>query len=313
MSPKSPILLAFALLAFLAALGPSAREVARRAHERPGALSAAEDLEKRNSNAFAMILGEVRASAADLMFTKTERYLHYGVAYKPHMEINPTAVEGGAQEAEHDENVPTIIRAKADDFRGFLGDLERAVKPFRDPSKPHELSTGEELLPWYRLMTLADPHYLRGYMLGAMWLEQDKQWRQARQFLEEGIAANPQSPELWRLEVAYALLFIKTRYFNVWGDWLDRALDASNQAFSLGLQQRPEGGKEGAIRRDLVWRVDLEEDFRLAGRWRALLLRERGDNAGALAAALEFQQLAPDDTPIQDLINELKAGKQGSE
>jgi hypothetical protein len=42
--------------------------------------SMAGDLEARNKNAFALILGEIRATAADLMFIKTERYLHSGVA-----------------------------------------------------------------------------------------------------------------------------------------------------------------------------------------------------------------------------------------
>ena len=44
----------------------------------------AEALRARNSSAFAKILGELRLGAADLMFVKTERYLHGGVGYTAH-------------------------------------------------------------------------------------------------------------------------------------------------------------------------------------------------------------------------------------
>jgi len=45
----------------------------------------------RNSSAFATILGEVRTSMSDLMFIKTERYLHSGVAYQVHHDLEALA------------------------------------------------------------------------------------------------------------------------------------------------------------------------------------------------------------------------------
>src|SRR5689334_9941521 len=52
----------------------------------PAFASSDATLEAVNSTPFAQILGEVRASAADLMWIKTEHYLHRGVIYAPHLD-----------------------------------------------------------------------------------------------------------------------------------------------------------------------------------------------------------------------------------
>ena len=51
----------------------------------------------RNRSAAALMLGEVRTAISDIMFIKTERYLHSGVAYVPHMEKQIMSVEGAQQ------------------------------------------------------------------------------------------------------------------------------------------------------------------------------------------------------------------------
>ena len=40
----------------------------------------------RNTSAVGLMLGEFRTSMSDIMFIKTERYLHGGRGYKPHHE-----------------------------------------------------------------------------------------------------------------------------------------------------------------------------------------------------------------------------------
>src|SRR5690606_41174555 len=88
-------------------------------------------------------------------------------------------------------NVNAVIRTANKDFRGFIGKMERQVKPWRDPSKPHQHTAGTELLPWYRLATYSDPHNVRNYMVGAWWLKSLKtpeQEAEALRFLEEGIS-----------------------------------------------------------------------------------------------------------------------------
>mgnify|MGYP006940551292 CR=1 FL=1 len=189
------ILLACALFLF----GPSARSLAKK-HRDSIQVASNEELIRRNSNAFAVILGEFRASVSDFMFIKTERYLDSGVAYEPHITLDEMAGESEVNEehGEHDhdqehahedghdhegeDHPDSIIRTSQRDFRGFLGDLERAVKPYRDPTLPHNHTTGEELLPWYRLMTLTNPRQIRPYLIGAMWCRRSISWMRRSTF-----------------------------------------------------------------------------------------------------------------------------------
>jgi hypothetical protein len=45
----------------------------------------AEDRMERNASSIGSMLGELRTSMSDILFLKTERYLHGGVAYTPHI------------------------------------------------------------------------------------------------------------------------------------------------------------------------------------------------------------------------------------
>ena len=116
------------------------------------------ELTQRNSSPFALILGEFRASLSDFMFMKTERYLDSGIAYTPHINVQGMASEDARQandlssgnsvsqthdeHHDHQEHPATLIRTQTSDFRGFLGDLEREIKPYRDPKLGHKHTTG---------------------------------------------------------------------------------------------------------------------------------------------------------------------------
>lgn len=297
------------------------------------------DLEARNENAFALIFGELRATAADLMFIKTEHYFHSGVAYKPHMDMNKMATTGerAAKEPQHDEDhqsdasssgegdvsegpagaapiaghehdehcddrgthgggVPTLIRTAAQDFRGFLGDLERETQPYLDPKLEHHVTTGEELLPWYRLMTLSDPRNLRGYMIGTMLLMQAKKSDEALSFIQEGIEKNRDNPRAFRLHASLAQVQYRSGQ-------LDEALAAAKKGYAMGKDVRPAEGKVGAIRKGILWTDDLENDFLFLARYVPLFLEKKGDLAPALDAAKEAAALAPDDAPITRMLH----------
>jgi tetratricopeptide (TPR) repeat protein len=294
-----------------------------------------ESIEARNENAFALILGELRATAADLMFIKTERYFHSGVAYKPHMDMDKMATTGerAAKEPEdhehhsdedhehephmelpdgeelaphhHDEHcdhggthaggIPTLIRTAAQDFRGFLGDLERETKPYRDPKLEHHVTSGEELLPWYRLMTLSDPHNLRGYMIGTMLLLQAKKSDEALSFIQEGIEKNRGNPRAFRLYASLAQVRWRSGH-------LDMALAAARRGYKMGKAVRPRGGKIGATRKDVLWTDDLENDFLFLARYVPLFLERKGDLLESFRAAQEAASLAPDDPGIRQML-----------
>jgi len=269
------------------------------------------DLEARNLNAFALILGEVRATAADLMFIKTERYLHGGIAYKPHLNINKMAttgvVEANTQGHDHHDRepgccpggTPTLIRTASQDFRGFIGALERETKPFQDPKLPHHHGRKEELLPWYRVMTLADPHNVRGYMVGTMLLSFAKKTDEALSFIEEGIEKNRGNPQAFRLYGSLAQLHWKSRR-------LEKALAAAQKGYLLGKIVRPKGGKAGAVRKGLRWTDDIENDFLFLARVFPLLLDKKGETGEALRVAEEVASLAPDDVATKDMIERFR-------
>jgi len=304
-------LLTFGFLALLLAAGwflfPSLQNEVEATRARAQANRTDGDMAARNQNAFAMILGEVRATAADLMFVKTDRYLHSGVAYVPHLKLDSVNEDKHLAGCEHG-HTDTLIRTTEEDFRGFLGAIERQVKPYRDPSLPHVHGAEEEILPWFRLMTLSNPHYIRGYRVGGLTLARQGKWQEALDFMREGIRKNTGHPELFLLYQSLAAFHLqgRTRTGYPWGDaWLADTLKAARKAFDLGLKQRPELGETGKRKKDLVWTDDLEEDFCFSAHIIPLLLREEGRLDEALAAARRMHSLAPDYLPIERTMNEL--------
>jgi hypothetical protein len=100
--------------------------------------------------------------------------------------------------------VETLIPTAERDYRGWIGRMQRTVKPWRDPDEPHIHGSGQELIPWFRMMTLSDPGYIRGYVLGAFWVQRaDPQ--AALDFVEEGLRHNPEAFQL-HLSKGYLLM-----------------------------------------------------------------------------------------------------------
>ncbi|MCX7625189.1 MAG: tetratricopeptide repeat protein [Candidatus Sumerlaeaceae bacterium] len=283
---KGALFLTSVLYAFIPVLwGAIARE-----NVTPMRVSDLAAQQKRNTSAIATILGEFRTNLSDMLFIKTERYLHGGVAYMPHIDTEQLASSGDVMHSKHElrrpatsdaetsvtelpntdlpttgpgdqgtpagkedelhreEEAATLIRTPENDFRGFLGTLERTVKPWRDPRLPHEHIGGVELLPWYRLATLVDPKNVRAYMIGAWWLKtihDEHALREAVKFLEEGIRQNPQSFQL-HLMLGYILRDLGEK---------QRALSAFEKAVTLVAKQRPPTGDVGPN-----WTIYNEED-----------------------------------------------------
>lgn len=175
---------------------------------------------RRNSSALAAMMGEFRTSISDIMFMKTERYLHGGVAYLPHHSESALSAEDLAADAEEHQSelglpdddeydhsgTPTVIPPPDRDFRGWIGALHREVRPWRDPARAHIHTDGRDLLPWFRVMTQIDPRYIRGYVAGGFWLAQADRL-QAIDFVAEGLQHNPDAFELY---VSRGLLRLRT-------------------------------------------------------------------------------------------------------
>lgn len=205
--------------------------------------------------------------------------------------------------AEHDHGhdgsiVETLIRTADRDFRGFIGDLERKVKPWRDPKEPHIHTAGTELLPWYRLATLSDPHNVRNYMIGAWWLktlQTPEQQQEALQFLDEGIAANPEAYELYLMK-GYVLKDLEMlsdakKYFATGAD--------------LAIKNRPPGGPESTPE----WDLTDDEQMAAAMSMHIILTRDTVSTASALQLTDEYLRRVPTEGSLHRIKANLESGK----
>ncbi|MBX7244534.1 MAG: hypothetical protein K1X53_03490 [Candidatus Sumerlaeaceae bacterium] len=329
--------------------------------------------EQRNRSAFAIILGNFRSDFSDLIFIKTERYLHSGVGFVPHLDTEAMSNTGEVKQKgapgsqyEHDpatctdpthhhdkdghddhesttsgkagaapspsqvmeanlatpemretaelkpgekrveeeaEGVATIVPTRNKDFRGFVGDLERAVKPWHDPSTPHTHTAGTELLPWYRLATMSNPNNIRAYMIGAWWLKamhKEKQREEAVKFLDEGIQNNPKAFQLHVMKGVILREQGKTT----------ASLEAFLVAADLGLAQRPVNYEEttGTVASSQTWTHYMEDDLTAALNFSVLTVRNAEGLGPALRLAKQFQARRGDIPPLNALITRLQSG-----
>ncbi|HNY27632.1 MAG TPA: hypothetical protein PKH31_09650 [Candidatus Sumerlaeota bacterium] len=292
----------------LAVWGPALRENALVARASYSASLTEAKLRARNQSAFSKILGETRATAADLMFVKTMNYAHAGVGYAPTTSMNASG-EGALLSC--GPGVPTLIRAAGDDFRGFLGNLERQVKPYRDSSQAHVHTEETELMPWYRIITLSNPNFVRAYRIGSSILSRDGKWDEAQQFLEEGLKQNAENPERFLLYHSLAYLYLTIARVNATdhpelaSKYLELALESATQSYELGLPCRPPEGKSDTPQNGVLWTDTIEEDFRMVSLLIPQILDHQGHREEALARATEIEKTYPDFQPLQALMQRL--------
>lgn len=159
-------------------------------------------LDVHESHASASLLGQFRTSISSWLWLRTDLYLHNGVEMRLLSDAEKAAgkrgVGGtyGGHEALHDDNaIVTVVPSAERDFRGVLGDVERAVNAFRD-MKGHEHRDPAQSLPLFRLMTWFDPQFVTAWVTGATVIARDrseKGTRLAIDFLKEAETHNPVS------------------------------------------------------------------------------------------------------------------------
>lgn len=249
-------------------------------------------IEIRNTSAVGILFGEFRAGMSDIMFVKTEHYLHAGVGYRNHHCDQESEGPGETEGEGHEDHLAeTIIKGPAEDWRSFIGDLEREVKPWVDPKDGIPHSAGEELLPWYRLAVTANPHNEHAYRIGSYWLmiqRTENCSNEALRFVEDGIRNNPKS---------FALYLTKGKVLH----GMKRSEDAL-AAFTRGAEIAKEARSAEGFPVDNP--NDMREsDFRGLMRFRAFFLEILGRKGEALKAVNEFKALVPDDTTL-DVVKE---------
>jgi tetratricopeptide (TPR) repeat protein len=281
----------------------------------------------RNTSAIAMMFGEFRTAMSDIMYIKTERYLHSGVAYAPHMDNETLTTVGTIKDidTEHAEAstkiktvveegsagaAATLIPTSQNDWRGFVGYLQRKVKPWRDPSEPHVLTDGREMLPWFRVMTMSDPHYARGYAVGAWWLKR-RNLDAAIAFAREGITNNPSA-----FEIYYTLgELIMERGNNAKNARSATADDDARKQFVMAkdvfragaehaIEQRPRGRADDPKNKS-GWDENRESDALGVLRMAVLTEKEFGDARNAAAMARRYLEKLGSDAVLEQMLKTL--------
>lgn len=278
---------------------------------------------ERNTSALAQMLGQFRTAMSDIMYIKTELYLHSGVAYEPHLEAGTLATVGVIAEIDedhadastrgklvvephdhdHDHDMPeTIIPTATRDWRGYVGYFHRKVKPWRDPSEPHLLTDGREMLPWFRVMTMTDPHFVRGYAVGAWWLKR-RNLDAAIDFAREGVANNPAAFEimhtLGELHMEKGRRANNGQILNPGPGALEQFLAARaafRQAADIAVARRPAGWVNDPDTPSAGWADFQEDDARAAAHMAVLTEKSYGDPEQARALARRYlEKLDPDE------------------
>ena len=170
--------------------------------ERPQGMPVATQ-ERLDKSASASLFGQFRSSMADFLYMKVDKYLHNGVEIRgvtaPEKQRAVAAVRSAKGEeayAAHGGDETTTVPSRRDDWRGVLGDIERETQPYKDMSA-HTHRDPKEALPLFRLMTVSNPQFIPGYVIGASMIARDKtKYAEALAFLREGERNNPESIEI---------------------------------------------------------------------------------------------------------------------
>ena len=256
----------------------------------PGGLTGAQQ-ERMEKVASASLFGQFRTSMADYLWLKADKYMHRGVELRGMTEqekqLASTDKVGSnpndPMKIVHREET-TVVPSKANDWRGHIGDIEREVTPYMDMSN-HGHADGREALPLFRLMTWSNPHFVKGYIVGAAYIDVDqKHTDKAIDFLKEGETNNPQS-----IEIKTELAFFFTR---------------KKQQYDLAMPYIYQVLKLVASRDVQTLNEDEKEAWQNAYRWGVLNRREANDLVTARKFAMEGLKYFPEDVVCNGFLKQ---------
>jgi len=240
----------------------------------------------------ASLLGDGRKMVADYFATQADVYFHSG--YYPSIFDEARAQEVQDSDISHPES------GEEKEEKGYMGEprdwIDRFSRHFR-PSRHTHLSGNEvgEMLPWLKLSAELDPQRIQSYIVTSYWLRQGlKKSAEAEDFIRDGLAANPHSPDLLytlgqiRLEDHQDYAHAKNIFLAAKREWHKRD------------DSKPVVSKNGEETKDLLL---------LGSILRGLVQEEEA--TGHLDQAIRYlEELKPDAADpkgVQDRIDELQA------
>jgi hypothetical protein len=183
-----------------------------------------------------------------------------------------------------DDEVVTSIPSADRDFRGWLGDLERATGTYKGMAN-HTHNEPEQALPLFRLMTWLDPTFVDGWTTGATVIARQRNsdgTRKSLQFLQQGLQANPDS-----ISILNNIAFIHI---------------TRNRDLRTALRYL-EQARSSAEPRDRLLGGEDREDLDNVYRWLALCYRDVGDLGQMNRTIAEGRNRFPDDPVLQQMGN----------
>jgi len=253
----------------------------------------------RNHSPLGVVLGSLRTDPVDAVFLRVARFVHGGIHFVPTEDHH----RDHAHDA-HGHGMTTFVPPPEKDWRGVLGDWHRAVKPWRDPSHHPPHASGIEWASWHRLLTLLDPHYVEGYVVGG-WSLKPHAPQKALALVNEGIRNNPRAFQIHLVRAQILLHQARSAagkqplHAHPEGTVLGRrAREVFEQAATLAVEQRSGAARTNG---DGGWTETMEQDARTAVRMAVLLQRALGEENQAREMAQTFLRYFPDDRPLERL------------
>lgn len=246
-------------------------------------------LEAHETHASSSLLGQFRTNTSAWLWLRTDLYLHNGVQMRPLTDSELKNHEGSSStdneehELHDDSKITTVVPSADHDFRGILGDVERATSTYKN-MKHHKHNDPQTALPLFRLMTWTDPQFIPAWVVGAnviMWHRTPGSEDVAIKFLRDGLQENPGSVPI------------------------------ENELGSVILRRKHDPSHaiphfEAAIKRFIRLGTHASEDEAQAAqesfRWLAIVHRDAGRPRQQAAVAKLGIKLFPDDRVLERLI-----------
>jgi tetratricopeptide (TPR) repeat protein len=211
---------------------------------------------------------------------KAEEYHHRGLPFEEAIAYHEGET-GGGEEDEHHE--PRGIALKKDLFSRLYCSVKVTADSHLKPSEE------KEALPWFYVEVMFNPHDIRGYVLGAYWLQRVGRLHESLKFLKSGEVRNPRSADI--------IGSIGMVYYKL-GD-LDSAAGCLDKSAGLWLE-----GKAPNMITDKYARTDRYFEIAILGN----IYEKMGDTKKAIDVFEKLYKLEPD-VVLMNKIRKLQGAK----
>lgn len=224
-------------------------------------------LDAHDSHASASMLGQFRTSAAASLYLRADLYLHNGVEMRPlsaaekqkgNRGVGGAKAASGDEQALHNDNgIVTVVPPPSSDFRGILGDLERATSTYKRMEN-HVHNDPFLSLPLFRLMSWVDPKFIPGWTMGAAIMIRERSENataKALNYLEAGLKDNPENIEIL-VQQGYTVAVCRKELSHA-REYFLRARKSAFSRSKLGISEAE------ALREGYHWLIILDKELKL--------------------------------------------------